>query len=167
MGETLEGAAPLRASSGEIEDREVFLTQAGHRLPPGHTGEKATQGTILHMAVPEATHGETHPTAALVPRHVKPGCFGELAVQGALEGEALCQGPLHLLTLTGSQQPLVVVGPGSAVPPLWEGKTRETQGTLRAGRDKRLAIGDTGGTTLSGTPDQLANHHLGDPNQPH
>ena len=135
LGETLEGAAPLRASSGEIEDREVFLTQAGHRLPPGDTisingqlvqmgltlrcFEKVTQGkrqlkeqfstwqvlqigtffnvnivkihlfssffpmsTFSFFPVPEATHGETHPTAALVPRHVKPECFGELAVQG-------------------------------------------------------------------------------------
>ena len=66
MEETRGGAAPLRVSSGEIEDQEDFLIQAGHLLRPGdisetnglglksvwpgRTGAKATQGTILHTA---------------------------------------------------------------------------------------------------------------------
>ena len=36
-GETPEEAAHLRASSGEIGDREDFLIQAGHRLLQGDT----------------------------------------------------------------------------------------------------------------------------------
>jgi len=76
---------------------------------------------------------------------------------------------------------LVEVGLGLAALPPWDGKTREIQGTLRAGPGKRLVIGDTGvrlyqlpaqglplgGTTLSGTPDRWANRLLGDPNLPH
>jgi len=167
LGETRGGAPRLRVSSGETGGREDFLIQAEPRLPPGRTGVKATQGTILHMAVPEATLDETRPTADPGPHHGKQGCSAELAAQGALEGGAPCQGRLHLLTLTGSQRLLVEVGLGLAALPPWDGKTREIQGTLRAGPGKRLVIGDTGGTTLSGTPDRWANRLLGDPNLPH
>jgi len=166
-GETRGGAPRLRVSSGETGGREDFLIQAEPRLLPGRTGVKATQGTILHMAVPEATPDETRPTADPALHLGKQECSAELEAQGALEEGALCQGPLHLLILTESQRLLVEVGLGLAALPPWDGKTREIQGTLRAGPGKRLVIGDTGGTTLSGIPDQWANHLLGDPNLPH
>lgn len=151
--EILEGAAHLKASSGEIVEEEDYLIQAETRPRRGRTGGKATQETTLLMAVPEATLGETPLTAAPVPHQGKQGFSGELAARGALGGEALCQGLHRLHTLTGSQLPLVGVVLELAVRP-WEGKTKETRGILRAGRDRRLGTEDTGGTMLSGTRDQ-------------
>ena len=48
--EILEGAAHLKASSGEIVEEEDYLIQAELRPRRGPTGGKATQETTLHMA---------------------------------------------------------------------------------------------------------------------
>ena len=48
--EILEGAAHLKASSGEIVEEEDCLIQAETRPRRGPTGGKATQETTLHMA---------------------------------------------------------------------------------------------------------------------
>ena len=50
LEEILEGAAHLKASSGEIVEEEDCLIQAELRPRRGPTGGKATQETTLHMA---------------------------------------------------------------------------------------------------------------------
>ena len=98
LEEILEGAAPLKASSGEIVEEEDYLIQAETRPRRGPTGGKATQETTLLMAgltpghfsqnsfffssVPEATLDETPLTAAPVPHQGKQGFSGELAARG-------------------------------------------------------------------------------------
>ena len=104
LEEILEGAAHLKASSGEIVEEEDYLIQAEIRPRRGPTGGKATQETTLLMAgltpghfslslffpknpvfllsVPEATLGETPLTAAPVPHQGKQGFSGELAARG-------------------------------------------------------------------------------------
>ena len=100
--EILEGAAHLKASSGEIVEEEDCQIQAETRPRRGPTGGKATRETTLLMAgltpghfslffpkflffllsVPEATLDETPLTAAPVPHLGKQGFSGELAARG-------------------------------------------------------------------------------------